>query len=35
MILALDDDVPDEVGRTIREHEAIRELWTIRLEPER
>jgi hypothetical protein len=31
MILALDDDVPDGVAREIRDHEAIIDLWTIRL----
>ena len=31
MILALDDDVPDAVAREIRDHEAIIDLWTIRL----
>jgi len=31
MILALDDDVPDAVAREIRGHEAIIDLWTIRL----
>ena len=31
MILALDDDVPDAVSDAIRTHEAVRDLWTIRL----
>jgi D-3-phosphoglycerate dehydrogenase len=31
MILALDDDVPDEVSREILDHEAFIDLWTIRL----
>jgi D-3-phosphoglycerate dehydrogenase len=31
MILALDDDVPDAVSEAIRTHEAVRDLWTIRL----
>jgi D-3-phosphoglycerate dehydrogenase len=31
MILALDDDVPDSVSEAIRTHEAVRDLWTIRL----
>jgi D-3-phosphoglycerate dehydrogenase / 2-oxoglutarate reductase len=31
MILALDDDVPDEVSEAIRRQEAVRDLWTIRL----
>jgi D-3-phosphoglycerate dehydrogenase len=31
MILALDDDVPDSVSDAIRTHEAVRDLWTIRL----
>jgi D-3-phosphoglycerate dehydrogenase len=35
MILALDDDVPAEVGEAIRSHEAVLDLWTIRLAVER
>jgi D-3-phosphoglycerate dehydrogenase len=31
MILALDDDVPESVSDAIRGHEAVRDLWTIRL----
>jgi D-3-phosphoglycerate dehydrogenase len=31
MILALDDDVPEGVARAILEHEALIDLWTIRL----
>jgi D-3-phosphoglycerate dehydrogenase len=31
MILALDDDVPGSVSEAIRTHEAVRDLWTIRL----
>ena len=31
MILALDDDVPDTVAGAIRTHEAVTDLWTIRL----
>jgi D-3-phosphoglycerate dehydrogenase len=31
MILALDDEVPDEVAERIREQEAMLDLWTIRL----
>ncbi|MBI2777121.1 MAG: phosphoglycerate dehydrogenase [Chloroflexi bacterium] len=31
MILGLDDDVPDEVARAILDHEALIDLWTIRL----
>jgi hypothetical protein len=31
MILALDDDVPDAVSGAIRTHEAVTDLWTIRL----
>ena len=31
MILALDDDVPDPVADAIRAHEAVLDLWTIRL----
>ena len=35
MILALDDDVPEAVSEAIRAHEAVRDLWTIRLGSER
>jgi D-3-phosphoglycerate dehydrogenase len=35
MILALDDDVPDRVADAIRSHEAVLDLWTIRLSSER
>jgi D-3-phosphoglycerate dehydrogenase len=31
MILALDDDVPEAVSDAIRDQEAVRDLWTIRL----
>ena len=31
MVLALDDDVPDDVVEAIRGHEAVLDLWTIRL----
>ena len=31
MILALDDDVPEAVSEAIRQQEAVRDLWTIRL----
>jgi D-3-phosphoglycerate dehydrogenase len=31
MILALDDDVPDAVSEAIRSHEAVTDLWMIRL----
>ncbi len=31
MILALDDDLPETVAQAIRTHEAVRDLWTIRL----
>ena len=31
MILALDDDVPESVSEAIRDQEAVRDLWTIRL----
>jgi D-3-phosphoglycerate dehydrogenase len=31
MILALDDDVPEAVSEAIRDQEAVRDLWTIRL----
>lgn len=31
MILALDDDVPESVSEAIRNQEAVRDLWTIRL----
>jgi D-3-phosphoglycerate dehydrogenase len=35
MILALDDDVPSSVADAIRSHEAVLDLWTIRLGGER
>lgn len=35
MILALDDDLPDEVARSILDHESFIDLWTIRLGGER
>jgi D-3-phosphoglycerate dehydrogenase len=35
MILALDDDVPASVAEAIRGHEAVLDLWTIRLAAER
>jgi D-3-phosphoglycerate dehydrogenase len=35
MILALDDDVPDRIADAIRSHEAVLDLWTIRLSSER
>ena len=35
MILALDDDVPEAVAEAIRQQEAVRDLWTIRLGGER
>jgi hypothetical protein len=35
MILALDDDMPAEVGEAIRSHEAVLDLWTIRLAVDR
>jgi hypothetical protein len=35
MILALDDDVPTAVADAIRGHEAVLDLWTIRLAAER
>jgi D-3-phosphoglycerate dehydrogenase len=35
MILALDDDVPGSVASAIREHEAVLDLWTVRLVAER
>jgi D-3-phosphoglycerate dehydrogenase / 2-oxoglutarate reductase len=35
MILALDDDVPPQVADAIRHHEAVIDLWTIRLGGER
>ena len=35
MILALDDDVPDPVAAAIRSHEAVLDIWTIRLGGER
>ena len=31
MILALDDDVPEQVAEAIRTQEAVVDLWTIRL----
>jgi hypothetical protein len=31
MVLALDDDVPDAVAASIRDHESVIDLWTIRL----
>ncbi|MEO8208899.1 MAG: ACT domain-containing protein, partial [Chloroflexota bacterium] len=31
MVLALDDDVPDSLAASIRDHEALIDLWTIRL----
>ena len=31
MILALDDDVPAPVAEAIRSHEAVLDVWTIRL----
>ena len=31
MILALDDRVPDDVAKRIRDHEAVLDLWLIRL----
>ena len=31
MVLALDDTVPEEVAQRIRSHEAVRDLWLIRL----
>jgi D-3-phosphoglycerate dehydrogenase len=31
MILALDDDVPESIAEAIRTHEAVLDLWTIRL----
>ncbi len=34
MILAVDDDVPDAVGQAIRSHEAVIDVWTIRLRGE-
>jgi D-3-phosphoglycerate dehydrogenase len=35
MVLALDDDVPASVADALRANEAVIDLWTIRLEPER
>ena len=35
MVLALDDDVPPAVADAIRAHEAVLDLWTIRLGSER
>jgi D-3-phosphoglycerate dehydrogenase len=31
MVLALDDDVPDAVADEIRAHEAVLDVWTIRM----
>ena len=31
MVLALDDDVPPELADAIRDHDAVVDLWTIRL----
>jgi len=31
MVLALDDDVPEALATSIRDHEALIGLWTIRL----
>jgi hypothetical protein len=35
MILALDEEVPPEVAEAIRAHEAVLDLWTIRLGTDR
>ena len=35
MILALDDDVPEGVADAIRTHEAVLDLWIVRLGAER
>ena len=35
MILALDDEVPPAVAEAIRAHEAVLDLWTIRLGTDR
>ena len=35
MVLALDDDVPPAAAEEIRSHEAVLDLWTIRLGSER
>ncbi|MES2209061.1 MAG: phosphoglycerate dehydrogenase [Chloroflexota bacterium] len=35
MVLALDDDVPEALATSIRDHEALIDLWTIRLGSER
>jgi D-3-phosphoglycerate dehydrogenase len=35
MILALDDDVPESVAQAIRAHEAVLDVWTIRLGSDR
>lgn len=35
MVLALDDDVPESLATSIREHEGLIDLWTIRLGGER
>ncbi len=31
MILALDDDVPESLAMSIRDHESLIDLWTVRL----
>ncbi len=35
MILAVDEEVPPEVADAIRSHEAVMDVWTIRLGAER
>ncbi|MBI2762869.1 MAG: phosphoglycerate dehydrogenase [Chloroflexi bacterium] len=35
MVLALDDDVPEALAASIRDHEALIDLWTVRLGSER
>jgi D-3-phosphoglycerate dehydrogenase len=35
MILALDDEVPESVAASIRDNEAVLDLWSIRLGSER
>jgi hypothetical protein len=35
MILGLDDDVPESVAASIRDNEALIDLWTIRLGSDR
>ncbi len=35
MVLALDDDVPEDLARSMQEHEGLIELWTIRLDADR